>query len=72
MAAKKKLITEKDIFDAILKGKKKFEIYGNEIFTPAAKDRIHDSGIKLIQVSVSSEDSKISKIFSLRFTIIKS
>ncbi len=51
MSGKKKLITEKDILDIVLKGKKKFEITGNEIFTPAAKDRINDAQIKLVKAS---------------------
>lgn len=40
---KKKLITEKEILDLVFKGKKKFEITGNELFTPAAKDKINEA-----------------------------
>jgi ribose 5-phosphate isomerase B len=52
--AKKKLITEKDILNVIYKGKRKFEITGNELFTPAAKDKITEAGIKLVKASQNS------------------
>lgn len=51
MSQRKKLITEKDILELILKGKKNLEISGNEIFTPAAKDRINEAKIKLVKSS---------------------
>jgi len=57
----KKLITEKDILDAIYKGKRKFEISGNELFTPAAKDKITESGIKLVKIT-SNSDPNLSNI----------
>lgn len=47
--AKKRLITEKDILNIIYRGKKKFEIVGNELFTPAAKDKINEAGIELVK-----------------------
>ena len=47
--AKKKLITEKDINNIIFKGKRKLEINGNELFTPAAKDKINEAGIELVK-----------------------
>lgn len=54
--ANKKLITEKDILDIIYKGKRKFEVTGNELFTPAAKDKITEAGIKIVKVSSSRVD----------------
>lgn len=56
---KKKLITEKEILNLIYKGKKKFEITGNELFTPAAKDKINEAGIRLVKAEVSNVDGKI-------------
>lgn len=53
---KKKLITEKEILDLVYKGKKKFEITGNELFTPAAKDKINEAGIRLIKADKNSMD----------------
>jgi len=47
----KKLITERDIQDLVLKGKNKLEIIGDEIITPAAKDKINENLIKIIKVS---------------------
>jgi len=52
----KKLITEQDILRVILKGKRKFEISGNELFTPAAKDKIVEAGIKLIKATDNSNN----------------
>lgn len=45
---RKKLITEQDILKVIYKGKRKFEITGNELFTPAAQDKINENQIKLV------------------------
>ena len=56
---KKKLITEQEILNLIYKGKKKFEITGNELFTPAAKDKINEAGIRLVKAEVSNVDGKI-------------
>ena len=56
---KKKLITEKEILNLIFKGKKKFEITGNELFTPAAKDKINEAGIRLVKAEVNNIDGKI-------------
>jgi ribose 5-phosphate isomerase B len=56
---KKKLITEKEILNLIYKGKKKFEVTGNELFTPAAKDKINEAGIRLVKAELSSNDGKI-------------
>lgn len=50
MPNNKKLITEKDIQSLILKGIRRLEISGNEIFTPAAKDKINEAKIKLDKV----------------------
>jgi len=55
----KRLITEKHILDLIYKGKRKFEISGNELFTPAAKDKITEAGIKLIKASPKSIDGHL-------------
>ena len=56
---KKKLITEKEILNLIFKGKKKFEVTGNELFTPAAKDKINEAGIRLVKAELSNADGKI-------------
>jgi ribose 5-phosphate isomerase B len=56
---KKKLITEKEILNLIYKGKKKFEVTGNELFTPAAKDKINEAGIRLVKAELSNADGKI-------------
>jgi ribose 5-phosphate isomerase B len=56
---KKKLITEKEILNLIYKGKKKFEVTGNELFTPAAKDKITEAGIRLVKAELNSADGKI-------------
>lgn len=57
----KKLVTEQDILNTIYNGKRKFEVFGNELFTPAAKDKINELGIKLVNVS-----SNPNKTFSQR------
>lgn len=49
--AKRKLIIEQDILSLILKGKRKLEISGNELFTPAARDKIKEGRVKLVKVS---------------------
>jgi len=51
---KRKLITEKEILNLIYSGKRKFEINGDELFTPAANDKIREAGIKLITVGLNS------------------
>lgn len=56
--AHRKLITEQDILNIILKGKRKLEISGNELITPAAKDKINEAGIKVIK---NTNPSGISK-----------
>lgn len=57
--ANKKLITEQDILKVILKGKKKFPITGNELFTPAAKDKIAEAGIKLEKAPTGIDGSGV-------------
>jgi len=52
--AKRKLITEKDILNLIFKGKRKYEISGDELITPAAKDKINEAGIKLVKKNDAS------------------
>ena len=49
MNRNKKLITERDIQNLVLKGKSKLEITGNEIITPAAKDKINENLIKIVR-----------------------
>ena len=62
--ANKKLITEKDILNLIYKGKRKFEIVGNELFTPAAKDKINEAGIELVKSQqVISDQNRITGPF---------
>ncbi len=62
--AGKKLITEKDILDLVIKGKNKLEIFGNEILTPAAKDKINEAKIKLIKVNQQTQSYNSSNHFS--------
>ena len=50
MNSPKKLITEKDIQNLVLKGKRKIEITGDEIITPSAKDKINENLIKVVRV----------------------
>ena len=47
----RRLITEKDIQDLIVKGQRKLEVTGNEIITPAAKDKINENLIKIVKVN---------------------
>lgn len=56
----KKLITEKDVLNIIYKGKRKFEITGNELFTPSAKDKINEAGIELVKVSANTSQNLIT------------
>ncbi|MCB9207548.1 MAG: ribose 5-phosphate isomerase B [Ignavibacteriales bacterium] len=56
MPNNKKLITEKEIQGLILKGIRRLEISGNEIFTPAAKDKINEAKIKLDKVLPISQN----------------
>lgn len=58
---KRKLITEKEILDLIFKGRKILEIEGDELFTPAAKDKISESGIKLIDIRKNSSTITFKK-----------
>ncbi len=55
MKKPRKLITEKDIQDLIIKGKNTVEVTGNEIITPAAIDKINENSIEIVKVSVSSK-----------------
>lgn len=48
--ANKKVITEIDIINLLRRGKYKFEISGNEIFTPAALDKIKENSVELIKI----------------------
>ncbi len=50
----KKLITERDIQDLVLKGKSKLEFTGDEIITPAAKDKLNENLIKIVRVDKHS------------------
>lgn len=61
--SKRKLITEKEILDLIYKGKRKIEIFGNELFTPAAKDKIAEFGIKILEVKNHSSSIDLSEPF---------
>jgi len=56
----KKLITEKDIRDLVIKGKNKLVVYGNEIFTPAAKDKINEAKIILVKGDRQSYNNKLT------------
>jgi ribose 5-phosphate isomerase B len=60
--ANKKLITEKDILNLIIKGKTKLEILGDEIFTPAAKDKINEASIKLVKVSQLTQNHNLTNL----------
>lgn len=68
MPSNKKLIAEKDIQDLIIKGIKKLEISGNEIFTPAAQDKINDSKIKLVRATINKTSFSLSNISAPLFT----
>lgn len=61
----KKLITEKDILNLVYLGKYKLEITGNEIFTPAAKDKISEKNIKLTKVNNQNYSNNLSQLVSL-------
>lgn len=50
----RKLITEQDIVKLILQGKKKFEVSGDELITPAAQDKINEAKIRLIKSDKSN------------------
>ncbi len=54
MKKSRKLITEKDIQDLIIKGKSKLEVTGNEIITPAAIDKINENSVKIVKVNTTS------------------
>lgn len=56
--AKKRLVTEQEILKVILKGKKKFEITGDELFTPAAKDKIAEAKIELVKAAIGTAGSE--------------
>ncbi len=64
--AKKRLIIEQDILKLVINGTKKFELEGNELFTPAAKDKIREAKITLVkkEKSVNSEIKTCSRPFS--------
>jgi ribose 5-phosphate isomerase B len=67
MKNSRKLITEKDIQDLILKGKRKLEVAGNEIITPAARDKINENLIKIVKVNFNSTanfSNNLTGIFS--------
>ena len=53
----KKLITEKEILDLILSGKRRLEITGNELITPAAKDKINEAKIKVVKSDRNSSNA---------------
>lgn len=57
----KKLITEIDIINLTRKGKFKLEVSGNEIFTPAAKDKIKDYSIELIKIDFTKSFAESSQ-----------
>ena len=61
--AKKRLVTEQEILKIILKGRKKFEISGDELFTPAAKDKITEAKIELVNAPIGNKRSEIQGPF---------
>ncbi len=62
----KKLITEIDIVNLLRKGKYKLEIFGNEIFTPAAKDKIKEASIELVKINQVLNQSILSQTISAK------
>lgn len=58
--AKKKLITEKEILNLIYSGKRKLEITGDELFTPAANDKVREAGIKLVRVDPNNPGGSVN------------
>jgi len=62
MKEQRKLITEKDIQNLLLTGKRTLEITGNEIITPAAKDKINESLIKTVKVNFPSTKDNSNKL----------
>ena len=62
MNRNKKLITERDIQNLVLKGKSKLEITGDEIITPAAKDKINENLIKIVRVDKFSNANNASSL----------
>lgn len=67
----KKLITEIEIINLLRKGKFKLEVSGNEIFTPAAKDKIKENSIELIKIDFSKSiaDSSQKKDCKVKLAI---
>lgn len=59
--ANKKVITEIDIINLLRKGKYKYEISGNEIFTPAALDKIKENSIELIKIESKKSILELSE-----------
>lgn len=53
---KKKLVTEQDILNLIFNNKNTLQVIGNELFTPAAIDKIKETGILLEKVNSVNED----------------
>ncbi len=70
MRKQRKLITEKDIQDLLLKGKRKLEVTGTEIITPAAKDKINESRVEIVKVNLRSS-SNISRELTGNFSTYK-
>jgi len=62
MDRNKKLITERDIQNLVLNGKSKLEITGNEIITPAAKDKINENLIKIVRLEKYSNGQNASSL----------
>ncbi|PID61961.1 MAG: ribose 5-phosphate isomerase B [Ignavibacteriae bacterium] len=55
--SKKRLVTENDILKIITKGNGIIELTGNELITPAAKDKIKEAKIKIVKTSEIKTDS---------------
>lgn len=62
--SKKRLVTENDILKIITKGDGVIQLIGNELITPAARDKIKEANIRIVKVSEKRVSASIQNNYS--------